>query len=156
MLPRLLALCALTGSFTSCVTPPTKAELDAADVGERPDDATAQQAARWIMSRWLNDPQTALFEFPAPMARGYYNGAARNKAYAWALPMYVTDRTGFGGFGRKRLYEFYFFDDCAVAYGTSDSLWGTGSSMRFPEPIPLEPFRRGEEPTWIEFPTPEW
>lgn len=153
MLARVIALCALAAS---CVVPPTKAELEAAEIGEMPDEATAQQAARWIMSRWLNDPQTALFEFPAPLSRGYYSGAVRDKAYAWALPMYVTDRTGFGGFGTKRLFEFYFVGDFAVAYGTSESLWGTAVSVRFPKPIPLEPFRRGEEPVWIDFPTPEW
>jgi len=148
MLVRLLALCALAVSFASCVTPPTAAELNAAQIGDCPDEPTAQLAVRWVAAPYMHDPNTALFEFPAGIARGYRKGFMSDKQFAWAMPVYVTDRSSFGGFGIRWLYEFYFIDDALIAYGATDysTGWRTSHSMEFANPVPLETFRSGQVP----------
>lgn len=149
MLVRLLALAALALTCTvSCVVPPTAAELNAAKIGDCPDDPSAQAAVRWVVAPSLHDSQTALFEFPSAISRGYYRGFLADKNYAWTMPVYITDRSSFGGYGTKWLYEFYFVDDAMVAYGYTDysSSLRTSFSMEFAKPVPLETFRKGQVP----------
>jgi len=146
MLVRVLALCAI--SLASCVVPPTAAELNAAKIGECPDDPSSQAAVRWVVAPTLHDPNTALFEFPSAISRGYYHGHLADKNFAWTMPVYITDRSPFGGDSTKWLYKFHFVDDAMVAYGYMDYMSGLGTSfsMEFAKPVPLEPFRRGQVP----------
>ncbi|MEQ1735184.1 MAG: hypothetical protein ABL886_01985 [Rhodoglobus sp.] len=141
-----VAPCALAGPcLVSCVTPQSKAELDAAIIGECPDEAAAHAAVRWFSGPNVHDPNTARFEYPSVISRGYYKGATVPKKFAWAMPVYITDRSTFVGFGDKWWYEFYFVDDGMVGYGATDysSGWCTSHSMEFETRVSLETFRQG-------------
>lgn len=154
MLVRLTALCAIAlPHLSACSAPPPTAEqLESAQIGAKPETEIAQVAARWVLDRLLYDPKTALIEFPAPISRGYFQKSVTQREFAWTLVARVQDRDPSGGFRNELLFEFYFRDDNLITYSsTAQGAFGSASATRQSgEPVPLETFRRGEIPVWID------
>jgi len=115
-----LALAAMLSvlGLTSCVgTPPTRAEIAAADFGARP--TNPEPAIRAYFDRVLKDPESARYEFGEPV-KGYYGKTLSNLAgpreikYGWLVPTGVNAKNGYGGYTGTQLYHCWFRGESLV------------------------------------------
>ncbi|GEM_PF-5443147 len=135
-------------ALASCQAHPTRSEVEAADRGPMPDAATAEAAARWVLSNVLRDGENSRIECEPPPRAGYRRDGS-GWAYCWILEAEVTD-FGAGLHGKRNLvYEFYFRHDRIEAF-TSD--YHEDEAPTLVQLVigapPLEHFRRGETPEW--------
>lgn len=121
--------------------PPTRKELDAAKIGEAPEQEVAQLAATWVLDHALTDPGTEVITYEQPVSRAYFANMAGQSVIAWTLLAHVRDRTQSGDLGVERLWEFYFVADAYVGHKMlGDTSYG---------------FTLSELPAWPKFKEPQ-
>jgi len=114
---KCLALAAAVAALvlSGCVgTPPTVAEMRAADYGAAP--TNPEPAIRAYFQNALKDPESARYEIGNPV-RGYYGKTLSNLAgprdikYGWLVPTSVNAKNSYGGYTGKHPYHCWFRGD---------------------------------------------
>jgi hypothetical protein len=138
ILPITLTLAALMTALLTggCVTGPSRAEIDAADYGERAPDSRYADLIHDFLRYAPIYPASAKIDIGEPRQAWYEIGgpdAGENKGvhYGYAIPVIVDHKNGYGDYIGDREWWFFFQDWRLVAYKSGEvNLWFTHATPK--------------------------
>lgn len=140
-------------SSSSCLSRPTQAEIDCADIGPRPDYELARQAAESLLRARLRerepnkyepdrlrqtDESSAEIAWDASVHRGWYEPAS-SACFGWQLTADVNARNDAAELTGSEPWSFWFRYGSLVAIAEPSRMGCAGCAEELARPIRLEP-----------------
>ncbi len=99
--------------LVSCVTAPTKDQLEVADYGSAPENY--EEIIRYYMQRVLKDPDSAQYNFTTiPLQMWKRDGFGSRFKFGWGVCALINAKNSFGGFVGNQNHFFLIRDGTII------------------------------------------
>ena len=151
-------------SSSSCLSRPTQADIDCADIGPRPEYEPARQAAESLLRGRMRerepnkyepdrlrqlDQSSAQIVWDSAVRRGWYDTAS-SACFGWQLTASVNARNDHAELTGSEPWSFWFRYGALVAMAEPSRMGRGGCAEELPRPIRLAPESSDSNPTSIE------